>query len=45
MKSVRIYVTASNLFTITGYKGFDPEHGDWGYPPTKAFTIGFSAGF
>lgn len=45
MKSVRVYVTASNLFTITGYKGFDPEHGDWGYPPTKAFTIGFSAGF
>ncbi|MDV7140083.1 TonB-dependent receptor [Maribacter sp. TH_r10] len=25
MKSLRLYVQATNLFTITGYEGFDPE--------------------
>lgn len=25
MKSLRIYLQATNLFTITGYEGFDPE--------------------
>lgn len=40
--SLRIYFTASNLFTITGYKGFDPELGDYNYPPTKTYTLGFS---
>lgn len=24
------YVTAQNLFTITGYSGFDPEVNQWG---------------
>ncbi|MCU7693386.1 SusC/RagA family TonB-linked outer membrane protein [Haoranjiania flava] len=46
------YVTAQNLFTITNYKGFDPEvnqYGgsatvqgiDWGtYPQVKTFIVG-----
>lgn len=27
MQQLRVYVTAQNLFTITGYKGMDPEIG------------------
>jgi hypothetical protein len=27
MEKIRIYATANNLFTITKYKGFDPEVG------------------
>ena len=45
MKSVRLYFTASNLFTITGYKGFDPEQGDYNYPPTRSYTIGLNFSF
>ena len=25
MSSLRVYIQGSNLFTITGYNGFDPE--------------------
>jgi len=25
LKRLRLYVAAENLFTITGYKGYDPE--------------------
>lgn len=45
MKSLRVYFTASNLFTITGYKGFDPEIGDYNYPPTRSYTIGLNFSF
>lgn len=45
MKSARVYFTASNLFTITGYKGFDPELGDYNYPPTRSFTVGLNFSF
>ena len=42
--SVRLYATASNLFTITPYKGYDPEVGsgtDSGaYPASRTFTFG-----
>ena len=42
--SVRLYLTASNLFTITPYKGYDPEVGsgtDAGaYPSARNFTFG-----
>ena len=27
LSKARLYVSAQNLFTITGYKGFDPEVG------------------
>lgn len=41
---VRLYATASNLFTITSYKGFDPEVSggtDSGaYPSARTFTLG-----
>lgn len=51
------YITAQNLFTITNYKGFDPEvnqYGgsatvqgiDWGtYPQVKTFIIGVNIDF
>lgn len=42
LNSLRVYFTASNLFTITGYKGFDPEQGDYTYPPTRSYTLGLS---
>lgn len=45
MKSARVYFTASNLFTLTGYKGFDPELGDYNYPPTRSYTIGLNFSF
>ena len=46
---LRLYATASNLFTITGYKGYDPEVGsgvDYGnYPQSRTFTFGLNATF
>ncbi|MBR1878260.1 MAG: TonB-dependent receptor [Paludibacteraceae bacterium] len=46
---LRVYATASNLFTITGYKGYDPEVGsgvDYGnYPQSRTFTFGLNATF
>lgn len=48
-EKVRIYVTGTNLFTITKYTGFDPEVGgslygfDQGiYPQAKSFMIGLN---
>lgn len=41
---IRIYATASNLFTLTPYKGYDPEVSsgtDSGaYPSARSFTFG-----
>ncbi|MBQ9339317.1 MAG: TonB-dependent receptor [Paludibacteraceae bacterium] len=46
---LRFYATASNLFTITRYSGFDPEVGsgvDYGnYPQSRTFTFGLNANF
>ncbi len=52
----RIYVSANNLLTITGYQGFDPDIGsnggplnsgvDYGfYPQARTFMGGFSVRF
>ncbi len=38
ISSLRFYVTASNLFTITGYKGLDPE-----VNTNTAGTVGFGS--
>lgn len=50
VKKLRLYVTGQNLFTITGYKGIDPEVSlsglqpgiDWYdfYPRTRTFVVG-----
>ena len=46
---LRLYATASNLFTITKYSGYDPEVGggvDYGnYPQSRTFTFGLNANF
>ncbi len=54
---LRVYVSAQNLFTITGYSGYDPEIGaynqnsllqniDMGhYPLPRMFTFGLNLGF
>ncbi len=54
VKSLRVYVQAVNLFTITKYSGLDPELGgddrafgsDTGnYPLVKNWIIGLSLNF
>lgn len=45
LNNLRLYVTGSNLFCITPYKGMDPETGDYGYPPIKSFVFGLNVGF
>jgi len=51
-KTVRLYVSAQNLFTFTGYSGFDPEVGstnplragidDGVYPMPRTITFGLN---
>ncbi len=56
MQSLRVYVSADNLLTITGYTGFDPEIGTNGwildtaidkgfYPQLKTIGFGINASF
>lgn len=57
MTSARVYVTGENLFTITGYKGFDPEVNAFGssntvlgvdygtYPQTRNLIVGLNISF
>jgi TonB-linked SusC/RagA family outer membrane protein len=44
VSNVRVYTTASNLFCLTPYKGYDPEMGDW-YPPTRMLVVGLNLSF
>jgi TonB-linked SusC/RagA family outer membrane protein len=55
IKSLRLYVSVNNLFTITKYKGIDPEINQGGtapgvdarnfYPKTRTFLFGVTASF
>lgn len=55
IKNLRLYASGSNMFTITGYSGIDPEVNSLGlapgldqrdrYPSTRTFTFGFSLKF
>lgn len=57
MTSLRVYVSAQNLFTITDYSGYDPEIGSFNqnplingvengrYPAARSFTFGLNLGF
>jgi TonB-linked SusC/RagA family outer membrane protein len=57
LKTMQLYVSAQNFFTITDYSGFDPEISEYGssnlqqgfdfgtYPQPRQITIGFTAGF
>lgn len=39
LNGLRFYVSGNNLFNITNYKGYDPEHGD-GFPSARMFVFG-----
>lgn len=55
IKNARIYASGLNLFTLTGYKGIDPEVNRIGlnpgnderdkYPTTRTFTMGINLTF
>src|SRR3712207_5773713 len=57
LSQLRLYISMNNLFTITGYKGMDPEVGygayaGWSqgvdignYPSTRTFIIGANIKF
>ncbi|WP_294479837.1 TonB-dependent receptor [uncultured Bacteroides sp.] len=48
IKSLRFYVSGSNLLTFSNFKLWDPEKGNSdgsGYPLNRVFTIGFNANF
>lgn len=49
IQNFRIYLAASNLFTITKYSGYDPEVGggvDYGnYPQSRTFMLGVNFTF
>lgn len=56
LSAIKVYVSAQNLFTITGYSGMDPEVNSWGgdtnagldyltYPNVKTITFGVKVQF
>ena len=46
IQNARLYLTAQNLFTITGYKGNDPEtQSFYGVPPLKTISCGLQLTF
>lgn len=55
VQKCRIYVSGQNLWTITGYKGYDPEllnsdvfgqgNDTGGYPPVRTFNVGLQVTF
>lgn len=49
LQNFRVYLSASNLFTITKYSGYDPEVGsgvDYGnYPQSRTFMLGINLSF
>jgi TonB-linked SusC/RagA family outer membrane protein len=49
-QTLRVYVSAQNLITLTKYTGFDPELGSSGldrgiYPQSRVFLAGLNIGF
>lgn len=57
ISKVRLYISGQNLFTITGYSGYDPELGSFNqnpllsgidngrFPVARSFTVGANVGF
>jgi len=46
LQSIRVYASASDLFTINNYpKGWDPEVAASGYPITSSYVFGLSVTF
>ncbi|RXK85634.1 SusC/RagA family TonB-linked outer membrane protein [Filimonas effusa] len=45
MRNLRVFISAQDIFTRSKYaKGWDPEVSDTGYPITRSFLFGISAG-
>ncbi|MBR1521650.1 MAG: TonB-dependent receptor [Bacteroidaceae bacterium] len=44
IRQARVFIQAQNLFTITSYKGADPEGLGYTYPMPRTFTFGLSVG-
>ena len=44
LRNLRVYVQTQNLFTITAYKGADPEGLGYTYPMPRTFTFGLNVG-
>jgi len=42
---VKLYMTATNLYTKTDYLSYSPEVNNNGYPDAKSFTFGIKANF
>lgn len=45
LRNARVYIQSQNLFTITKYKGADPEGLGYTYPLPRTYTLGLSFGF
>jgi TonB-linked SusC/RagA family outer membrane protein len=45
LKNLSVYVQGQNLFTITKYKGFDPETQGYALPPLSVYTAGVQVTF
>ena len=50
IKNIRVFISASNLFTISGYSGVNPDvssvDANWNLIPfSRVFTVGVSASF
>jgi len=45
LNSLSLYLQGQNLFTITGYKGFDPETKGYALPPVSIYTAGLQVSF
>ncbi len=43
--NISLYLQAQNLFTITGYNGFDPETKGYALPPLSVYTAGLQVSF
>ena len=45
INQARLFIQGQNLFTITSYKGFDPESRGVSLPPLRTFSAGFKLSF
>jgi hypothetical protein len=57
LNNIRLFISATNLFTVTGYNGLDPEvntapanplsqgYDGGGYPQTRSFSLGVNVTF
>lgn len=45
LNHVKVYVTGTNLWTITDYKSYSPENNPNDFPDAKGFTMGLNLSF